>query len=246
MSGSASKKIGILAYATAGDKLPGDPGHPDTFNYPVEIGVVQGSYRDLIEGSEAAKESLIAAARALEKRGVCAIAGDCGLMALYQAQLADAVSVPVIASSLVLIPAIFAMLGRSRLLGVITGHSGLLGARHLEAVGASCPERLRIRGMEYAPHFRAVVIEGRARAEAAIMQRELLEVADAMAKAEPKLGALLIECSNLAAFGKDAAARLGIPVFDINTAISFLRDATQKHACARQLERRKMDAFFRV
>lgn len=41
----------------------------------MEYGVVPGSYRDLLQGSDQVRERLCEAARELEGRGVCAIAG---------------------------------------------------------------------------------------------------------------------------------------------------------------------------
>ena len=91
--------IGVLLFATAGDRLKGDPGYPGTFEFPVEYGIVEGSYRDLIEGSPDACRRLCEAAKKLAKKNVSAIAGDCGLMALYQRQIADSAGIPVISST---------------------------------------------------------------------------------------------------------------------------------------------------
>lgn len=60
--------IGVLLFATAGDRLKGDPGYPGTFEFPVEYGIVEGSYRDLIEGSPDACRRLCEAAKKLAKR----------------------------------------------------------------------------------------------------------------------------------------------------------------------------------
>ena len=60
--------IGVLLFATAGDRLKGDPGYPGTFEFPVEYGIVEGSYRDLIEGSPDACRRLCEAAKKLAKK----------------------------------------------------------------------------------------------------------------------------------------------------------------------------------
>ena len=62
--------IGVLLFATAGDRLKGDPGYPGTFEFPVEYGIVEGSYRDLIEGSPDACRRLCEAAKKLAKKNV--------------------------------------------------------------------------------------------------------------------------------------------------------------------------------
>ena len=41
-------------------------------------------------------------------------------------------------------------------------------------------------------------------------------------KRQPKIGALLLECSNLATYGYEISKQFALPVFDIGTAIIFL------------------------
>lgn len=239
--------IGIMLFETAGSRLKGDPGYPGTFDFPVEYGVVKGSYRDLIDGSEAAKQRLIETARELERRGVAAIAGDCGLMALYQRELAAAVNIPVLSSSLVLIPFIRAVISENRAIGILTGHSELLGRHHLTGAGAGGTKNLRIQGMQDEPHFHKVVIRGEGEAQYNLMKQDVFSgvrklmqgqglavdgLADNAKSDEApancsvtELGAVLLECSNLAVFGAEVAAEFGVPVFDINTGIRLLQGA---------------------
>lgn len=214
--------IGIMLFETAGSRLKGDPGYPGTFDFPVEYGVVTGSYRDLIEGSETAKERLIRTARELESRGVTAIAGDCGLMALYQRELAAAVRIPVLSSSLVLIPLIRAVIARERAIGILTGHSELLGRHHLKGAGAGENENLRIQGMQDEPHFQKVVIRGEGEAQYNLMKQDVFNGVRKLMRGND-LGAVLLECSNLAVFGAEVAEEFRVPVFDINSGIRLLQ-----------------------
>lgn len=243
--------IGIMLFETAGSRLKGDPGYPGTFDFPVEYGVVKGSYRDLIDGSEAAKQRLIETARELERRGVAAIAGDCGLMALYQRELAAAVNLPVLSSSLVLIPFIRAVISENRAIGILTGHSELLGRHHLTGAGAAGETKnLRIQGMQDEPHFQKVVIRGEGEAQYNLMKQDVFSgvrklmqgqglAVDGLAdnakseeapanRSVTELGAVLLECSNLAVFGAEVAAEFGVPVFDINTGINLLQSGWVK------------------
>ncbi len=221
------KRIGILLFETAGERLCGDPGMPGTFDFPVEYGVVRGSYRDLVEGSDAARENLCAAAAELARRGVSAIAGDCGLMALYQREIAAAANVPVLVSSLLLAPLALSLLADGKKLGIVTGHSALLLPRHLAAAGVD-EARTVICGMETRPHFCGVVIEGTVRPRADEMRRDAISAVSDMLLKHPDVGAVLLECSNLAAFGRDIADAFGLPVFDMNTAAQFLWDALER------------------
>lgn len=213
--------IGVLKFASAGDRLVGDPGMEGTFTFPVCYGTVPGSYRDLIEGSQEACTHLCKAASGLEKQGACAIAGDCGLMALYQAELASSVSVPVAASSLSLLPLIGYMINSEKKIGIITGHSQLLGQRHLTAAGADM-ERLAIQGMESESHFAAVVLEGRERQDYEKMKRDVHSAVGRLLAKDQQVGAILLECSNLTTFAREVEKQFALPVFDINLAIEML------------------------
>lgn len=222
--------IGILLFGTAGDRIAGDPGAQGTFPFPVRRGVVEGSYRDLIEGSPQACSRLCQAARDLEEQGVSAIAGDCGLMALYQRQLAACVRVPVVSSSLILLPLVRTLVGSEGKIGILTGHSALLSARHLQAAGAGADENIFVEGMETRPHFRQVVLEGTCPQEYDKMARDVLRAVEHLLQRSGALDAVMLECSNLATFAWEISSRYKIPVFDINLAIQMLH-ATLHQTC---------------
>ena len=215
-------QIGILLFKSAGQKMPGDPGHPDTYAFPVAYGWVEGSFQSLVEGSPGARQNLIRQAQALARQGVRAIVGDCGLMGLYQADIANAVEVPVAASSLALIPFLLSTFAAEKSLGIITGDTSLLHRRHLPPDTPA--NRLIIAGMQAQPHFRAVVMERSAPLDPRRLCEETIAVAKSLAAAGD-LGALLLECSNLAPFRYDVARGLNLPVFDINSAVSLLNEA---------------------
>lgn len=216
--------IGVLLFETAGERVKGDPGFPGTFQFAVEYGIVKGSYRDLIEGSPEVCERLCRAARMLEQKGVFIIAGDCGLMALYQRELSHAVHIPVVTSSLLLLPLMQSLLSPGCCIGVITGHSALLDKRHFSGAGAERSEHILIQGMEHEPHFKAVVLEGGVMQQCEKMRADVKNAAQKLlARATPRpVAMLLLECSNLSVFRKDLAETLHIPVLDINAAIHLL------------------------
>lgn len=220
--------IGVLLFATAGDRLKGDPGYPGTFDFPVEYGVVEGSYRDLIDGSDEAMERLCKAAKKLESKQVSAIAGDCGLMALYQRQIADAVHIPVISSSLLFLPFIRAMVPSGQSIGILTGHSGLLKEHHLKAAGVTDLDGIVIYGMQEEPHFKEVVIEGREKQDYDRMKRDVLNGVRHLKESCGCLGAVLLECSNLAVFGCEITEEFRVPVFDINSGVYLMQESLNK------------------
>lgn len=220
--------IGILLYENAGERLIGDPGFPGSFPFPVLYQAVKGSYRDLITGSDKARSRLCSAAGELAEKGVCAIAGDCGLMALYQKEIADCTGIPVISSSLVLLPFLCRITAHDTQIGILTGHSELLAYSHLMAAGAGQLKNLCIQGMQDEPHFRQTVIEGTGHHEYGLMKEDVLHATKKLIAKGTKVRTILLECSNLTTYGHDITKEFGLPVFDINTAIYFLHTALIK------------------
>lgn len=216
-----SAPIGVLMFESAGDRMIGDPGMPGTFPFPIRYGIVPGSYRDLIHGSPQTCKRLCTAAQKLEQEGVAAIAGDCGLMALYQSALAQSVTVPIVSSSLVLLPLAQCLIGKDRKIGIITGHSQLLSQRHLLGANADL-SRLVIQGMEEQPHFRQVVLEASCPQDYQLMARDVQNAVKLLLERDETISAVLLECSNLSTFAREISKHFQLPVLDVNLAIQML------------------------
>lgn len=209
------QNIGVIVFNGKSPRLPGDPGHSLTFNFPVYYEVVDGNFSDLIEGSDEIKEKLIKAIMNMESRGIKAVIGDCGLMALYQKEIASASSIPVLTSSLVMIPWVWSLIGSKGSIGIITGHSGILGSNHLKGAGITNEISLEIQGMEEEPHFKEVVIEGGRYLNMELMRQDVINAAKKLMQKNSNIRAVLMECSNLPTFSKDVYNQFNIPVFDI-------------------------------
>ncbi|MGC4806841.1 aspartate/glutamate racemase family protein [Micromonospora sp. DT233] len=209
--------IGVLWLGTTFEKIPGHIANPDTFDFPVTYRRIVGAtpQRLVRDADPTLLEPIIAAAKDLEASGVAGITGACGFLVLFQAELAAAVSVPVWASSLIQLPMVHRMVGRP--VGLLVADEHALTPRHLAAIGAeSVP--VRVTGMADQPEFREVMMEGRRDAlDVGRLEREVLDRVERLAEANPDLGALVIECTDLVPFAHTIQARLGLPVFDIVT-----------------------------
>src|SRR5687767_10131591 len=124
--------IGVLVIEGHFPRLPGALGNATTFPFPVLHHVVPGATGErFVRGEGAANPPTpggaqagplqpprdaeiiapwIQGARILEATGVRAITTSCGFTAIFQRELAQAVDVPVFASSLLLAPLIARML----------------------------------------------------------------------------------------------------------------------------------------
>jgi Asp/Glu/hydantoin racemase len=161
----------------------------------------------------------IEAAKKLEARGVKAIAGDCGFISIYQKDIAKAVSVPVVTSSLMQVPLVYRMLAEEQKVGILTASTTRLGEKQFNAVGWSSkdiPVVIKSWGdKEWDP------IMGRD----GIPQSEIVKAAKELAQENPDVGAIVIECSVMPRYTHAIQKATGLPVFDITTLIKLVYSA---------------------
>jgi hypothetical protein len=219
--------IGVLCLDTSYPKIPGHIRNPVTFGFPVTYKVVAGATAERVvrQADPRLLEPFVDAAQELERDGAAAITGACGFLAIFQRQLADAVSVPLYSSSLIQLPMVHRMLRRDQKVGLLAATQRSLTRRHLAGVGAeSVP--VCIAGLDSQPEFREVILEAR-RAELDVgrLADEVLGVAGQLVRDNPDIGALVIECTDLVPFAHEIQARVGLPVFDIVTLTEMVHQA---------------------
>ncbi|HEX4831824.1 MAG TPA: aspartate/glutamate racemase family protein [Trebonia sp.] len=212
-------RIGVLCLDTSFTKPPGHIRNPATFSFPVTYRVVAGATpgRVVTDPDPALLGPFIDAARELEAGGVAAITGACGFLVAFQRELAASVGIPLFTSSLLQVPLAARMLPAGKRVGVLAASAGALTARHFEAAGAAGIP-VHVAGMARYPEFREVILEGRRdRLDLAALRAETLAEAGSLIARHPSIGALVLECTDLAPFSPALAAALGRPVFDIVT-----------------------------
>jgi Asp/Glu/hydantoin racemase len=227
---SYGEPIGILLLDTFAPFIPGDVGNATTYQFPVRYRVVKGFTveRLLFQKDTSALELLIEAGQELVKEGVKAITGDCGYMALFQRDLANALGVPVFMSSLLQVPLISKMLGEQEKVGIICAHSKSLDEFLLQAVGIDSAIPTVIRGMENCNYFYKAAIEEIGELDAEQIRKEVVFVAENMVAENPEVKAILLECSMLPPYSAAISEKLKIPVFDYITMINYVYSALVK------------------
>lgn len=223
--------IGVLGLDTTFTKIPGHIRNPVTFCFPVVVEVVAGATarRVVQEADPALLGPFIEAARKLEAAGAAAITSACGFLAMFQREMAAAVDVPLYASSLIQVPMVHRMLRPGQKVGVLTASAASLSSRHLGAVGAA-DVPVSVAGMDAQPEFREVMLEARRPGlDVPRLRAEVLSVTATMLSADPGIGALVIECTDLVPFAADIQAASGLPVFDIVTLTEMVHHALTRH-----------------
>lgn len=217
--------IGILMTNKFKPRIPGDVGNASTFEFPVRYRVVEEATGARHRRADSSLiEPFIRAAQELERDGVKAITSSCGFLALYQKDVADALSIPVFLSSLIQVPMVHRMIKRTQRIGVVTAEKQHLDRRYFDCVGAS-DVPIVVAGMEDQPEFQRAILQDHPRLDSDAIERETLEVCERMVKENPDIGAIVFECANLPPYSKAVQDRLHLPVFDIVTLTNMVFQA---------------------
>jgi hypothetical protein len=194
--------LGVLMLQTRFARLPGDIGHPKSFQAPTRRLVVSGATAPRIVQDAGALEAtglvgaFASAARQLESDGAAALTTSCGFLVLFQRELQQAVQVPLVTSSLLMLPG---LLQEKPRVGVLTISSDRLGPEYLLAAGVPC-DRLGdvlLQGVDPAGEFASTILQDRPRMHFARARAEVVRAAVALKLRAPELDTLVLECTNL-------------------------------------------------
>ena len=211
--------LGIITLDTRFPRIPGDVGNASTYPFPVRYVKVSGATvrRVIKERGRGLLPAFIRAARQLESDGVRAITTTAGFLALYQKEMADAVTVPFFSSSLIQVPLVHQMLGPDTKIGIITADSSSLSKTHLSAVGIKREIPLAIAGLQNGPEFSQWLLNNGEKLDVDRVESEILRICKRLVRSEPSIGALVFECTNLPPFAAAVQEATHLPVFDIVT-----------------------------
>ncbi|MBY2918504.1 hypothetical protein HF206_31050 [Rhizobium leguminosarum] len=190
--------------------------NPETFGRPIIAEMVEGAFAEVVIRGEASLEgACISAARKLARRGARVIAADCGFLIRHQAAISAAVDVPVITSSLLLIPTLLRQIGPAKKLAVLTADSRHLGEDLLGLKNAHDRERIVIGGIEGGVYVRNALARPFVRTDVDQIEQEVADQIDRLRRKHPEIGILLFECTGFPVVTKALRHKTGLPIYDI-------------------------------
>ncbi|SPH24856.1 hypothetical protein DEA8626_03890 [Defluviimonas aquaemixtae] len=212
--------VGILMLDARFPRIPGDMGNALTWPFPVLYRVVRDATPDRVvrRGAEGTLPAFIAAARDLARDGADGITTNCGFLSLFQDELAEAVGVPVATSSLMQVGLVNRLLPKGRRAGILTISGSTLTPAHLDKAGV--PPGTPVGSTEGGREFTRVILNDEAELDTELARQDNVEAALALRAANPDLGAIVLECTNMVPYAADIRAACGLPVFSI---FSFIR-----------------------
>ncbi|MDL2226081.1 aspartate/glutamate racemase family protein [Deltaproteobacteria bacterium OttesenSCG-928-M10] len=220
--------IGILLIDCVTPFIPGDVGNASTYNFPVIYRTIPDVTitRLVDQGDKTLTDNVVKTARELEEYGVRAIASDCGYMIHFQREVAEAVKVPVILSSLIQLPTIERSLGSKEKIGILCAKAATLTPDMLKLAGLADPGRAVVYGMQDSEAFAGPMTFEKPLLDSDIIEKDIVAKAEKMISENPEVAAIVLECSNMPPYAHAIQAATGRPVFDFITLINYYQAAS--------------------
>jgi Asp/Glu/hydantoin racemase len=213
--------LGVLMLETRFPRIAGDIGNPDTWPFPVRFCTVSGAspQRVVREQATGLLQNFKDAAIQLVRDGADGISTTCGFLSLFQSELAAACGAPVAASSLMQAPMIQAILPPGQTLGILTISAETLSPAHLAAAGV--PEGTPVVGTDNGQEFSRAILNDEATLDADLAERDVVEAGKILFDGNPNVGAILLECTNMAPYSRALQEAFDRPVFDIYSFLTW-------------------------
>ena len=223
---TAGFPIGIIAIKLDYPKLPGNVVNASTFPFPVLYEEVTFEIEALFRGDAAIRDQIVQAAVRLERKGVRAIIGACGFFAHFQEDVCSAVQVPVYLSSLCQIPIIRTGLQKGKKIGVLAASGESVTQELLEKVGAS-GEDVIVFDVGSWESF-APIRWGKTELDNGRLTEDLMALGEKIREEYPRIGAILLECSDLPPYAWAIQRTSSLPVYDFITLIRWVHTAVSQ------------------
>jgi hypothetical protein len=214
------KCLGLIKLDTLFPRLPGDLGLASTWGPSVQEYVVKGALPALIvKQQQAFKLSAFAPAfgealHALVQSGATAITTSCGFLVIWQQAMQALSPVPVVTSSLCMLPELLSQEDR---VGVLTIDATSLSPLHWQGASLSSAhqKRLLVGGLPGRSHFCQAILGNQTYLDAEQAQAEVVEAALKIQQSEPSLKTLVLECTNLPPYQQAIEKATGLKVLSL-------------------------------
>ena len=216
--------IGILMLDSRFPRIAGDIGNPVTWPFPVRFATVSGATPEAVVTGDVEPfvQAFIEAGQKLVAEGCTGISTTCGFLALIRPRLAKALGVPVAASSLEQAPMIMAMLAPEQQIGILTISARTLSAEHLAVAGV--PQGSPVQGVDDTA-FARTILNNETELDVPQARRNMVAGATRLVDENPRIGAVLLECTNMVPYAADIAQAVKRPVFSVSTYLRWFHES---------------------
>ncbi|WP_136442071.1 aspartate/glutamate racemase family protein [Pacificoceanicola onchidii] len=225
--------VGILMLDAEFPRIPGDMGNALTWDFPVLYRIVRDASPDRVVrgGAKGLLPAFIDAARDLVRDGVDGITTNCGFLSLFQDELARAVPVPVVTSSLMQVDMVNRTLPYGKRAGVLTISKSTLTKAHLQAAGV--PEGTPVGTTEGGAEFTRAILGNEPRLNVDFARKDNVHAAQCLLEENSDLGAFVLECTNMCPYAPDITAATGLPCYSMVSLVSWFQSGLSPRRYAR-------------
>ena len=198
------------------ETMPGNSTNPESYPFPVKMVHVKGANVQTVitdPSQDVLADMIRISKEMIEKEGIRAITTSCGFNAVFQKELAEALTVPVFTSALLQVPFVQSMIGYERTVGVITANKAALTETHMRACGITADMNVHVMGLEDAPEWSKIFDRPDEAFDIETVSREIIGVATKGVEQVPDMGAIVLECTDLPPYAKRIGEATGLPVF---------------------------------
>lgn len=217
---SKRTKIGVLMLETDFPRLPGDIGNPESFDNPVIYRTIKGaSPHKVVQTQDAALlQPFIKTGKELIAEGAELIMTSCGFLIYFQKELQNALTVPVITSSLLMFTQLEQRYGQGKI-GIMTISGTSLTPDILAK--ASIPLDTPIGTTEHGKEFTAAILENRKMFDIQLCEEDNVNAAIQLLKENPNVTTILLECTNMPPHAKAIKNATGLEVYSIMDVLKY-------------------------
>ncbi|RJT26719.1 hypothetical protein D3227_36875 [Mesorhizobium waimense] len=223
MAPHTNKFLGILDLETEFPPNPTPPAvgsmlNSNSYILPVITEVVAGGRVEAVmRGDPELEPAFIAAAQRLVERGAVAITSYCGAAIRYQAALAAAVDVPVLTSSLMMVPLLLKQLPPQKKLAVLTFDSKSFNRDWLGLDSSDAHDRVVVGGVEGGTLSENEGMCPPQVTDTVDIERDISRAVERLREDNPDIGALLFSCTLFPPATPKIRQVAELPVYDITT-----------------------------
>ncbi|WP_370157672.1 hypothetical protein [Bradyrhizobium yuanmingense] len=190
--------------------------NPATFDFPTIVETVAGAWvENVVRGDPTLEPAFIEAARRLVARGAVAISSTCGFSIRHQPAIAASVRVPVVTSSLLLLPVLLRQLPAHARIAVLTYDSAHCGEDLLGIEDPGERTRIVIGGIEGGKFWRDELKRPAPPTDVAAIEHDVAACIARLRAKHPNIATILFECAAFPAVAPAIRRTVKLPVYDI-------------------------------
>ncbi len=223
MTNATMKSLGILRLdrflppgTVAADPPDGSILNPSTFDFPTIFEVVEGAgVERVVKGDVALEPAFIAAAKRVIDRGAVVIATTCGFAIRHQRAISQAVSVPVVTSSLLLLPLLLRQLPPKAKIAVLTYDSRHCSEDLFDLEKREDRGRIVVGGIEGGKFWHDELKSPPPPVDVQSIEADVAACIQRLRSSKPEIALILFECAAFPSVSASIRRLTRLPLYDI-------------------------------